>query len=280
MPIDLEMFLSASPPNFTHSGFLDFHYDLYYRNAKNKRPNTKQIPKTKTLISDQSKCTKIKKRVRFADDKGLALTVIHHLPEPVAESPDEYLEEITRGIKPQVASDSTWQPSFPQPSSNYQEFRAKLEQRNVALENAVARDGDDAITGTIKVKNLSYEKEVFVRATFDRWINHTDFPATYVNSATLMDRTSVDTFAFQIQIPSKAEKFEVITFCVCFRSKDGEFWDSYDGSNYRMVLVRRKTKEVNSVENVRKFSELDVAEFDSWAEFASWNNLITVGPYW
>lgn len=279
MPIDLEMFLSASPPSFTHSAFLDFHYDIYYRNAKNKRavPRIK-AQLTRSCISNRVTSVKSKKKVQFADDKGQALTTVHILPDLPSEGAD--LQEITRGLKPQVASDTTWQPSFAQPSTNYADFRAKLDSCNVCLENVVVREGEDTITGTIKVKNICFEKEVLIRITFNRWLEYSDYTASYINSASLMDQTSVDTFAFSVPIPPSAEKYEVISFCICLKTSNGEFWDNYDGSNYRLVLVRRKIKEFPLTETPKKFSDLDTADFDRWSEFASWNNLITIGPYW
>lgn len=44
----------------------------------------------------------------------------------------------------------------------------------MSLENVIVKDEDSMVVGTIKVKNVGFEKEVVVRATFDDWKSQQD----------------------------------------------------------------------------------------------------------
>lgn len=292
--MDLDIYLSASPPLFNHNGFHGFntkpsfhnHHvlppvkDLYsYQNSSTMCPTHSCSTIQDDRITMESKTTvRGKKRVWFADDKGLALTHVRFMTEPSDCPPnwtDEFLDHITRGVKPQLLEDSTWEVTFSQPASDYMEFRNKLESNCLSLENVIVKD-DDQLTGTIKVKNLSFEKEVFVRVTFDLWQNYQDLPATFVPNG--MECSSLyDTFSFLLTIPSSAVNFEMVEFCACFKSHNREFWDNNGGSNYQLI---RKKKETEELLDMRRFVDAFKAEFDSWGNFASWNHLVSQGPYW
>ncbi|XP_022251611.1 protein phosphatase 1 regulatory subunit 3C-B-like [Limulus polyphemus] len=289
--MDLEIFLSASPPLFKHDGFNSLstfrnqHKLNGFTNVYTYPNHSKMPPIRSCLLMREDDVTleskdevKGKKRVWFADDKGLALTHVRFMTEPSDCPPkwsEEFLECITRGARPQVNVEYKWEPSFTQPASDYIEFRNKLELNCVSLENVIIKD-DDQFTGTVKVKNLSFEKEVFIRITFDRWLSYQDAPAMFVPHG-MECSSSYDTFSFSAAIPSSAAKFEVIEFCVCFKNQTSEFWDNNGGSNYKLVLSKMKPQESL---DLQKFVDAFKAEFDSWTDFASWNHLVTEGPYW
>ncbi|XP_076364531.1 protein phosphatase 1 regulatory subunit 3C-B-like [Tachypleus tridentatus] len=219
------------------------------------------------------------KRVCFADDKGLALTHVRVMKETSDCPPswtDQFLAQVTQSIKTEEEPENGWEVAFSQPASEYVEFRNKLEQQRVSLENVIIKNQE--ISGTIKVKNISFKKDVFVRITFNSWSSFEDFPANYVNNG-LGDMTSLyDTFSFSVSIPSVAYKYEVIEFCVCFKCGDLEFWDNNGETNYRIITVRKKRAEDNS--RIEKFVDAVTADFSSWTSFASWSHLTTEGPYW
>ena len=122
--------------------------------------------------------------------------------------------------------------NFSQPASNYFRFRKQLEESSVSLENVLLKGFE--INGTIKVKNINFEKYVFLRCSFDKWQTHEDFPASSVscdyfassNSLTNSPATSsisaafygvgvqshyepkhkeYDTFRFEFKLPKQAE---------------------------------------------------------------------------
>lgn len=142
--------------------------------------------------------------------------------------------------------DQHWKVRFSQPASSYLDFRKRLDMCNISLENVIVKSPDHRILGTVKVRNLSYDKEVFVRSTQNKWITHQDTPCTYVQnnamgivaangscSAPLSPVPNVaaiyDTFSFHLSLPVNAPCME---FAVCYKSDEFECWDNNDGSNY------------------------------------------------
>jgi len=49
----------------------------------------------------------------------------------------------------------------------------------VSLENVIVRENESIVVGTVKVKNLSFHKEVVVRATWDAWNSQEDIFCNY-----------------------------------------------------------------------------------------------------
>lgn len=144
-----------------------------------------------------------------------------------------------------------WQVRFSQPASCYLDFRKRLDTRNVSLENVIVKSPESRVVGTVKVRNLSYDKEVFVRSTNDKWATHRDTLCSYVqNSGSSCGGglagcgggggpmqsgvTAIyDTFSFGLQLPTDASSVE---FAVCYKSIEFECWDSNDGNNYCVSL--------------------------------------------
>ncbi|XP_076354191.1 protein phosphatase 1 regulatory subunit 3B-like [Tachypleus tridentatus] len=221
---------------------------------------------------DDIRFSKGKKRVWFADDKGLALTHVQIVTKGSPCPPqwtDRFFSEIVKRIEPQVTQAIiNWKVTFPQPVSEQDEFQNKLERQCVSLENVTIKD--DKLSGTIKVKNITYRKNVYIRVTFDRWMSHEDLPAYYVRNRLQNLVSPFDTFYFSVSIPDSAEKFEVVEFCVCYRCEGAEMWDNNGGTNYRIVAVRRKYKDPSWIQKfpVERISEV-----------SRWNHLIKKDPY-
>nr|CAH7727374.1 unnamed protein product [Callosobruchus chinensis] len=98
-----------------------------------------------------------------------------------------FLEDVTRGVDadPGVSTEDRWQITFAQPASDYVEFRKRLDEGKVSLENVIIKESDDTLVGTVKVKNIAFEKEVFVRSSINNWQTHEDTYCSYVpNSST------------------------------------------------------------------------------------------------
>lgn len=129
---------------------------------------------------------------------------------------------------------SPWQVAFRQPASNYLAFRHKLDQSNVSLENVIVRESEQCLVGTVKVRNLAYDKEVVVRASNDYWSTHEDVHCTYVEQPGASILILYDTFRFRLTLPVASN---VVEFCVRYRADGKESWDNNDGKNY---MVRKK----------------------------------------
>lgn len=136
-----------------------------------------------------------------------------------------------------AAEDTTppWQVTFPQPASDYLAFRRKLEQNNVSLENVIVRESEQCLVGTVKVRNLAYDKEVVVRVSSDHWSTHEDVHCIYVEQPGSSSALNLyDTFRFRLTLPVMSN---IIEFCVQYRTDGKELWDNNEGNNY---LIRKK----------------------------------------
>ena len=187
-----------------------------------------------------------KKRVTFADHNGGVLTLIKYLSESTYEPPksltsDKFLNNLMKNMnisptKSDKAEDEKFSLKFSQPVADYLKFKEKLEKNNVALENVAIKD-ENTIHGTVKVKNIAFEKEVKIRVTFDDWKSHSDVQCDYVKNA--YEIGNFDTFQFNIGIPEDSDS---IQFCVSFKCCNGEFWDSNGSSNFCITRVNSRTR--------------------------------------
>ncbi|KAJ1948399.1 hypothetical protein EC988_005190, partial [Linderina pennispora] len=96
------------------------------------------------------------------------------------------------------------------------------------------------ISGTIKVHNLAYEKNILVRYSLDEWKTTQEVCAKY--QRTLAEpsgpRPGVDRFTFSLPLPASAMAHlpAVVALCVRYDVGGAEYWDNNKGSNY-MVKV-------------------------------------------
>lgn len=249
-----------------------------------------------------------KKKVVFADDRGRPLTQVRVMSEPSNVPPlwsTAYVAGLTGGLlgiskdqSQEAAQDSTppWQVTFPQPASDYLAFRRKLDQDNVSLENVIVRESEQCLVGTVKVRNLAYDKEVVVRASSDSWSTHEDVHCTYVEQPGSPGPLILyDTFRFRLTLPVASN---IIEFCVRYRTEGKESWDNNEGKNY---LVRKKqeprvpTTRYDSTQTAKcdglfkgnetrdgmpQIAEATRLNMRTWSEFASWQHLANDAPYW
>lgn len=117
----------------------------------------------------------------FADAKGKPLAEIRIMSEPSNVPPlwsIEFLSHVTQGfISPDLNEE--WTITFRQPASDYLNFRQKLDSQNVSLENVIIKENESMVVGTVKVKNISFRKEVIVRSSWDNWKTEQDTFCTY-----------------------------------------------------------------------------------------------------
>lgn len=104
--------------------------------------------------------------------------------------------------------------------------RKKIDTENISLENVIIKDDDSMVVGTVKVKNISFQKEVFIRCTWDHWKTQQDTICTYTPiGGSSGAYVLYDTFSFKLTLPPSSNTVE---FCVCFRADGKEFWDNND----------------------------------------------------
>ncbi|KAL3310200.1 Protein phosphatase 1 regulatory subunit 3B [Cichlidogyrus casuarinus] len=154
------------------------------------------------------------------------------LPSKTEEKPRFYLP--TSGHSETVCTCMPWQPMFAQPAAQYLLFRNRVEMNNVALENiSVDWNNSDYLQlhGTVKVKNVHFEKQVLVRITTDDWRTQSDHVASY-NSRLSQCDFRFDSFEFRVLLHSSQLR-EKIQLAICYRTGSGsEFWDNNEGCNF------------------------------------------------
>ncbi|XP_007471613.1 PREDICTED: protein phosphatase 1 regulatory subunit 3C [Lipotes vexillifer] len=249
MPVDVAMrlCLAHSPPL---KSFLGPYDDFQRRNFVNKlkplKPclNIKQEAKTQNDWKPSH--NQAKKRVVFADSKGLSLTAIHvfsDLPEePVWDLQFDLLDlnDISSGLK--LHEEKNLILDFPQPSADYLSFRNHFQKNSVCLENCSLQER--TVVGTVKVKNVSFEKKVQIRITFDTWLSYTDVDCVYMKN--VYGGSESDTFSFAIDLPSVIPTKEKIEFCISYHANGRVFWDNNEGQNYRIVHAQWKPDGVQT----------------------------------
>ncbi|KAM7385204.1 hypothetical protein PAMP_001299 [Pampus punctatissimus] len=328
MPMDVAMrfYISHSPPPLR--GFLSSYEELH--RAKNRVNQSSTCSRNQQLykplrpcLSSQQKAVNDgdcvgwgngkarKKRVVFADTKGMSLTAIHIFSkfddEPYhnkrcggimedLQFDMTDLETATRDLK--ISSVRKLVLDFKQPSADYLDFRNRLIQNSVCLENCFLQER--SLTGTIKVRNIGFEKSVQVRATFDSWTSFTDIDCTFMNNVyTCQDS---DTFAFVLDLPVHIPPQNRVEFCICFNVQNQTFWDNNDGKNYALKHVGWNGEDLNtlsppaSVEQKRESEDKNGSvkllemEFDQLGSprmssglfpgWQSWGQIDNTVPYW
>lgn len=175
-----------------------------------------------------------KKSVQFADGCGKPLVSVY--------SDDEYNIHMALQITKRELqrAKKTLHVLFSQPVAS-DDFRARLEEQSVCLENAVA--SQTSVWGTIKVKNICFHKKVVVRYSLDHWISSIDLDGAYVPDS---NDGATDRFSFALTLP---EYFlatgGMLEFAVRFEAEETEFWDNNNGQNYRIECREAPSHGIN-----------------------------------
>ncbi|KAF3707896.1 Protein phosphatase 1 regulatory subunit 3C-B [Channa argus] len=324
MPMDVAMrfYISHSPPPLR--GFLSSYEEL--QRAKNRvnksttRSHNQQLYKplrpclsSQQKVVDNGDCISWnnkagKKRVVFADSKGMSLTAIHIFSKFDDESyPNKRcggvtedlqfdmmdLETATMDLK--ISSVRSLTLDFKQPSADYLDFRNRLILNSVCLENCSLQER--SLTGTIKVRNIGFEKSVQVRATYDSWASFTDTECTFMNNVYGCQDT--DTFAFVMELPAHIPPQNRVEFCICFKVQDQTFWDNNNGKNYVLKHVGWNGEDLKTgpvyVEQKKpeeknggvKLLDMEIDHFGSprmssglFPGWQSWGQIDNPVPYW
>lgn len=99
----------------------------------------------------------------------------------------------------------------------------------------IVKDEESIVVGTIKVRNVDYQKEIIVRVTWDDWKSQQDIFCTFARAygPATCAHVVFDTFSFKITLPPSSKRLE---FCICYRSNEKEYWDNNDVSSIREIL--------------------------------------------
>ncbi|CAH2062138.1 unnamed protein product, partial [Iphiclides podalirius] len=199
---------------------------------------TLRAPRSCLRAPDERK----QKRVVFADARGLALEQVKFMTEP-SHLPPAWTLRLAQPQPqlPKQPQPDPWVARFAQPAADYVAFRRRVTECHVALENVIIRQRERAADGTVKVANLAFAKEVFVRCSADGWATHEDTYCAHSGSAPARPGAppAHDTFAFRLQLPVHSRRLD---FCVGFRCAGEEYWDSNGGANYTIERASARSQ--------------------------------------
>ncbi|XP_015919805.1 protein phosphatase 1 regulatory subunit 3C-B [Parasteatoda tepidariorum] len=263
----------------------------------------------KKVIVDGNK----RKKVSFADDKGFRLVEIREIPGLSALPTTTTVPE-RNNTQNGPTFIKGWKIASENPPWTDSKLIELLETNKVVLESAIIKtkaenglektlkdrwsdnfrtvlrasgsNNEYVLQGNIKVKNLVYEKNVFVRISFDRWLSSVDVKATYLKPEKNPEKHyEYNNFTFSIDIPPSALKFEVIEFCIGYICNKEKYWDNTGGVNYRLVteIVKNKTVLPNRSYNKKSNDRITLSlteNIERFSEIDSWNNFINNQPYW
>ncbi|XP_076449835.1 uncharacterized protein LOC143286127 [Babylonia areolata] len=171
-----------------------------------------------------------KKVVRFADAMGLDLESVRHVLN--LESPPKIPPSAMKDLQAGLSEDRKNMGSryisetFTQPGADPR-FRERVLADKVVLENALIVTG--AITGVVRVANLSFHKAVRVRFTTNGWASFHDIAASYmVNS----NDGPTDRFSFTLVPPPDFVPGSRLECAISYSSNGAEYWDNNYGMNY------------------------------------------------
>ncbi|KAM4037079.1 protein phosphatase 1 regulatory subunit 3A [Anomaloglossus baeobatrachus] len=114
----------------------------------------------------------------------------------------------------------------------------KLNAKKVTLEAVDFIPGTSSMKGIIRVLNVSFEKQVYVRMSLDSWQSYYDLLAEYVPDSC---NGETDQFFFTIALVSPYQKEGArVEFCICYETTAGTFWDNNDGQNYVLTCQKKE----------------------------------------
>lgn len=232
-----------------------------------------------------------KKRVVFADAKGLALTAVRlFIPDSSLPAPTLAVKPIKSKLQTHLwPSNKLQQPSIlnklqqqpPLIIMQQQSISSKVQRSpQPELENSLARLREmrvqlescsisgNSLSGRVRVSHVSAEKAVHIRVTFDSWQSHQDIPCTYLLEQRF-GGSEVHVFAFDLSLPKTVDPEERIEFCVYLRTGAGTptHWDDNNGQNYR-VYVEKDRANANQG-NANGYSTLSKYQPLSWPSHVS-----------
>ncbi|XP_061693559.1 protein phosphatase 1 regulatory subunit 3C-B-like isoform X2 [Syngnathoides biaculeatus] len=304
MDVAVRFYISHSPPPPPLRGFLS-SYEAPAHRTRNRAQRERAAAALRPCLSGQHAAAddegwsgkgEKKKKVVFADSKGMSLTAVHVFSENEEERGAGAGEELqfdmsdldNAAIDLKISSARSLALDFEQPSADYLDFRNRLIQNSVCLENCSLQER--ALTGTVKVRNVGFQKSVSVRATFDSWASFADVACTFMNN--VYGSHDTDTFAFVLDLPADIPPQNRVEFCVRFQVQDQTFWDNNDGKNYGVKHVCwAGASAPGPVERVKpgavKVLEMDLDQMGSprmcsgfFPGWQSWNRVDADVPYW
>ncbi len=231
-------------------GSLPSDYDLMTRDFE--IPKYKKHETSFCSLIDAKKETK--KFVRFADSLGLDLVsikVINKENNVVSHNDTTMFHTDNNEIKQPLKVSFNQKhylvliPCFTLSKYFYNDSTQTL---NCKLIDYLFDNENKILKFLIRVKNISYEKKVFIRFSINNWKSFQDIGAIYTNSTNLRVKPNVNlsignnqynNFNCILSINNYLSKNVTdtdgvfkIEYAVCYKSNENYYWDNNNGNNY------------------------------------------------
>lgn len=201
-----------------------------------------------------------KKIVRFADALGLDLADVRMFLDEIPKIPnsafDDLHYELTPVVPDPVPVERTLIAMFQQPGT-LMDFIQRVRTYNVSLESALLTDVSlFAISGIVRVRNLSFHKCVHVRYSKDNWTTFSDLQATFVPNSSdgFCDNFSFTLYGHTLNVGDRLE------FAIRYDCSAGQFWDNNGGINYAFQCMPRSISQP-------LFPPLGSSPLEAWNKF-------------
>lgn len=192
-----------------------------------------------------------KKRVMFADAKGLALTAVRlFIPEPLSFDSSVLKTSAETRLFPA-------QPQDQRPASNKQQqhdssrqalpqplldFKALFTHQETSIQLESCDISENSLLGKVCISRASTKQSVWIRLTLDSWRSFGDFPCTFLQQLPF----AVAVYAFNLRLPKNIDPNERVEFFVVFKTGPGSpHWDKNRSEIYSMHLEKVRKGHVN-----------------------------------
>ncbi|CAL1569790.1 unnamed protein product [Knipowitschia caucasica] len=193
----------------------------------------------------------LRKRVSFADAKGMALTAVRlFIPDTTSSVGQHYnimpSSVLRRFQAKQETGVSAKSPAyklrlaFTQPSLDYNVFVSRQKETGLQLESCNV--SESCVSGRVRVSPVEMEQNVHVRISFDSWRSHHDIPCAFLQTQRLGGQET-DIYAFELSLPMNLDRIHGIEFCVTLGTDDVLLWDNNRGKNYRIHVEKDASVE-------------------------------------
>lgn len=179
--------------------------------------------------------TNISRKVSFADAFGFDLVSVKEFD--TWEFPNTGQENDTEDeVFPQ--DEYFFSQQFTLPASQ-EELLQKVREQKVMLESVLLLPGLTCMNGIIRVLNVSFEKQVYIRITLNNWLSYYDILADFMPNSC---GSETDQFCFKISLVPPFQKDGVkVEFCIRYETSVGTFWANNDDKNYTLVCHKKET---------------------------------------
>lgn len=203
----------------------------------------------------------LKKRVSFADAKGLALTAVRLFIPEAASSPQcssslpsmvsRRFQAKQEAVPAARKSPYKLRLAFTQPSLDFKVFMSR--QKDVGLQLESCSVSEYCLSGRVRVSQIGSEQAVHVRMSFDSWRSHHDIPCTFLHKH-WVGVMETDIYTFELSLPMNLEPIHGIEFGVSSRTDEVALWDDNRGQNYRIQVEKDNMEQVDAVQGSPKMS--------------------------